>query len=234
MEIIPVLDLKAGRVVHASGGLRDTYQPVCSLLCPDGEPLSLVQTLSDKYTFHRLYIADLDAITAVGNHDEEIRSIQHHFPSLELWIDAGIRTNDSLEQFYQQHPGRPVIGSETLGDSDILTGQKNRGTKPVLSLDFNRDGLIGFTKLENKPNLWPDEVIVMSLDHVGSSLGPDFSRLRQVKNLAGSRRVYAAGGIRNNRDISQLAGAGIDGVLAATALHNGQIKPVKLRPVNTK
>ena len=227
MEIIPVIDLKAGKAVHAKAGLREEYQPIQSPFCQDGDPLSLIKAFLDKYTFYRLYIADLDAITAIGNHDEKIRSIQRHFPFLVLWIDVGIRTNESLRQFYHQHRGRPVIGSETLTDSGVLTGEKNQLPMPVLSLDYNGDDFLGSNILESQPDIWPDEVIVMTLDHVGSNRGPDFTRLRQVKNLAGSRRVYAAGGIRNNQDMQQLASAGINGVLVATALHNGQINPIK-------
>ena len=222
-----MLDLKAGRVVHASGGARSEYRPIQSPLSPDGSPLPLVQALLDNYSCQRLYIADLDAITETGDHIDVIRLIQQLFPHLELWIDNGIRTADSLHHYYQQLPGRPVIGTETLTDLELLTRQDRHTTEPILSLDFSAAGILGNRELERRPDLWPKDVIVMSLDHIGNSVGPDFSRLARIQRLAGNRRIFAAGGIRNNQDLSLLEKAGIQGVLTATALHNGMVNPAE-------
>lgn len=220
-----MLDLKDGQVVHASGGTRSEYRPIQSPLSPDASPLPLVQALLNNYSCQRLYIADLDAITETGHHIDLIRLIQQLFPHLELWVDNGLRTADSLHHYYQQLPGRPVIGSETLTDLELLTKRDRHINEPILSLDFNAAGILGDHELEMRPDLWPKDVIVMSLDHVGSSRGPDFSRLARIHKLAGKRRIFAAGGIRNHQDLSLLEKAGIQGVLTATALHSGMINP---------
>jgi len=225
MEIIPVLDLKAGRVVHANDGARINYPPLQSALSPDGVPLPLVRTLLENYAIRRLYIADLDAIANTGNHNDVIHLIRQSFPELELWVDAGIRTADSLHRFYQRQTVRPVIGSETLTSLELPRKQTPIHAEPILSLDFNADGLLGLQQLGQQPGLWPRDVIIMSLDHVGTNRGPDFSRLRQYKNLADKHRLFAAGGVRNKQDLIALAEAGISGALVATALHNGQIEP---------
>ena len=63
----------------------------------------------------------------------------------------------------------------------------------------------------------------MTLAAIGGSGGPDLGRLRQVLALAGSRRVYAAGGVRNRDDLLAIRELGCAGVLVASALHDGRI-----------
>jgi phosphoribosylformimino-5-aminoimidazole carboxamide ribotide isomerase len=72
-------------------------------------------------------------------------------------------------------------------------------------------------------------VIAMTLDRVGSHAGPDLGRLRAIKDLAGRREVYAAGGVRDAADLRALQEASIAGALVATSLHNGRITSADLR-----
>src|SRR5271165_5825122 len=46
-RVIPVLDLKAGRAVHAIRGNRSDYQPVRSLLHPSTDPEQLARAYRD-------------------------------------------------------------------------------------------------------------------------------------------------------------------------------------------
>jgi len=227
LEIIPVIDLQSGQVVHAKGGVRAEYRPVESQLTTDSSPLSVVQALLDHYSFQRLYIADLDAIIKIGNQFREIQLISKTFPDLELWVDIGIQGRASLDDFYQHITGRPVIGSETLTEAEIF---KNNLKKPpalqaILSLDFSADGFLGPSELENNSQLWPQDIIVMSLDYIGKNTGPDINRLIDIGKRE-HHSIYAAGGVRNNRDLKVLAAKGISGALVASGLHNRQIKPV--------
>jgi phosphoribosylformimino-5-aminoimidazole carboxamide ribotide isomerase len=63
---------------------------------------------------------------------------------------------------------------------------------------------------------------------VGSGAGPDFARLAEIKAKAGSRSVVAAGGVRNEADISALSSLGVDAALVATSLHDGTLTPGQL------
>ena len=89
MNIIPVLDLKAGQVVHAKHGDRQNYLPIQSALSNSSEPLAIVKALQSLYPFKHLYIADLDAIQGNDSHVAQIKNIQKCFPDLEIWLDAG-------------------------------------------------------------------------------------------------------------------------------------------------
>jgi phosphoribosylformimino-5-aminoimidazole carboxamide ribotide isomerase len=63
----------------------------------------------------------------------------------------------------------------------------------------------------------------MSLDRVGTGNGPDVKRVASVVQRAGSRSVYASGGLRNIGDFEAVTNAGAMGALLATALHQGGI-----------
>jgi len=223
MEIIPVIDLMHGHVVHARLGQRQHYQPIQSLLCCSSAPIDVVNALLELYPFKRIYIADLDAITGQGNHLPSILHIQRQYPHIEIWLDAGIKNIDALAT-WQTVNVTHVVGSENIASTHDLSeiSQKLEGNL-VLSLDFNQAGFLGCADLQTNTEYWPDKIIVMTLSHVGSQLGADIERLQTVISRANSLAVYAAGGVRNNDDIGTLQGLNVAGALVATALHNKKL-----------
>src|SRR5215471_11081379 len=76
LELIPVVDLLGGQVVHARKGQRSHYLPLESGLCGGSEPETIVGALLDLHPFQTLYIADLDAIQRRGSHVDAIRRIR--------------------------------------------------------------------------------------------------------------------------------------------------------------
>ena len=230
VQIVPVIDLMQGQVVHARRGARDSYQPLQSGLCSGCDPLDVVGGLLALYPFETLYIADLDAIRATADHSECIALLRRHFAGLTLWVDAGIGNWTALELWRERDLGHAVIGSESLADLGILerlrSEQLHNGHAkdfPILSLDFRKREFLGPGKLLQAPMLWPERVIAMTLGRVGSEEGPDLERLQDLQQRAPGKRIYAAGGVRNGADLERLAQAGVAGVLVATALHDGRI-----------
>ena len=98
----------------------------------------------------------------------------------------------------------------------------------ILSLDFRGRDFLGPPELLEQPSLWPNRLIVMTLARIGSSDGPDLERLAMIRQRAGARRVYAAGGVRGAADLEALRRAGAAGVLVASALHDGRLSPTDL------
>jgi len=233
MKIVPVIDLLDGRVVHAVRGQRGKYQPIRSTLCKTAEPHTIVQAFLELYPFETIYMADLDAISGTGNHDKTITALTEQYSSVEFWIDRGM-INEHGTECRQHSNQRQVIGSETGIDPDSLTHIKQCYPDIILSLDFLREHLSGNEGLLQQPQSWPDTLIVMDLDRVGSAGGPGVDKLVSVKSRAGSRSLYAAGGIRNSKDLDTLRNTGIDGALIASALHTGTIKRDGLQRIQTK
>ena len=226
-EIIPVIDLLDGAVVHARMGARARYRPIETPLCVGSAPLAVVGGLLALHPFRTLYVADLDAIAGRAGHDAVLRTIAAAHPSLSLWLDNGAADEATLARLSGAEAATLVLGSETQRDVALASAHKG-DPRLVLSLDFRGDAFQGPRALLETPALWPARVIAMTLAQVGSGAGPDFARLAAVKAAAARRAVYAAGGLRGLSDARALAAMGIAGALVATALHDGRLSRADL------
>lgn len=227
MQVIPVLDLLNGVVVHAKKGARQSYQPIQSQLTSSHQPLDIVAALLDVYPFEQLYIADLDAIQKLGgtysSNYSVIADIQQRYPTLKIWVDAGISNSTEL-YFWNLSGVKLVIGSENFARlGNYLVIKDLLQDHLMLSLDFMPQGYQGPIELLEKPQYWPQEVIVMSLTNVGAGLGVNTALLHSIQQRAPQYRLYAAGGVRNLADLMQLKALGVAGALIATAIHRRAI-----------
>ncbi|MFZ2725825.1 MAG: HisA/HisF-related TIM barrel protein [Methylococcaceae bacterium] len=218
MNIIPVIDLKNGQVVHAQQGNRQHYQPINSPLCQSANIHEVLKAFLSVYEFTNFYIADLNAITGQGNHDELITQLVEHYPQFNFWVDKGY-------QHYSHHASNyyPVLGSECYQDSDIDV-IKAFNKRFILSLDYNASGQLGSQRLFNDSSLWSETVIIMSLYRVGSFQGADIEKLSAFCKHYPEKKFVAAGGIRDSNDLAQLKAIGINQALIASALHSKAIQ----------
>lgn len=217
LEVIPVIDLLDGLVVHARYGQRQQYQPIRTPLCDTAQPLAIVEQLLSIYPFKTLYIADLNSI--MGNRDnlDQITAISNKFPCLTIWLDRGC---------FDQPPEKPkivpVIGTESLNKASLpLLAQIPQPF--ILSLDFSNKILHGPDRILKETSCWPKKVIIMNLALVGSKQGPDFQRLRFFKSNWPNKEIIAAGGVRDEADLDELKALGVNAALVASALHSGAI-----------
>lgn len=227
MDIIPVIDLLHGQVVHARRGERECYRPIVSSLCRTSAIEAIVQGLLGLYPFKKLYIADLGAITGQGDHAPDIRHLRQTYPQLEIWLDGGFTTQTSVSSWHALGV-HCVIGSERLESPTHYRALAGATPDAILSLDFSGACLLGPAALQQLPEDWPRQVICMTLDRVGSNAGPDLPRLRRLMAIAPSCHWYAAGGIRGIDDLNDLRLAGVSGALIASALHDGRISRQQL------
>jgi phosphoribosylformimino-5-aminoimidazole carboxamide ribotide isomerase len=217
MKIIPVIDLKDGVVVHARQGLRDQYQPIDTPLCRSSDIYRVIEAFRGIYDFDTFYIADLNAITRQGGHDRLIADVAAAFPRLLFWVDRGY-------QNVRKHPANymPVLGSECYNDETALE-LKAFDKRFILSLDYSISGEMGAKSLFSHQDLWPEMIIIMTLNRVGSHQGPDLDRLGRFCGDYPHKQFIAAGGIRNAADLRALKRAGVQRALIASALHSGTI-----------
>jgi len=222
MDVIPVIDLKAGRVVHARRGERQHYAPIATPLARTSNPLDVARGLLAIHAFPALYVADLDALTGTGDNRAALTRLKTAFPNLTLWVDSGIAEREAAETWLDGREDRLVIASEAQRD-DALTRGLTHHPRAILSLDFRDETFLGPAELLKNPSCWPATVIVMTLARVGSGAGPDMSRLAAIRDTAAARRIYAAGGVRDRDDLVALQRAGIAGALVASCLHDGRL-----------
>jgi phosphoribosylformimino-5-aminoimidazole carboxamide ribotide isomerase len=222
MQVIPVLDLKGGVVVHARMGARDQYRPIKTPLSSTSNPIDVARGLLSIYPFSSFYIADLDAIAGAGNNDAALAELKAEFPHATFWVDNGIADLVGADRWLDASLGLLVLGSETQKDQAVVC-RLSKDERIILSLDYHGDDFIGPAALLTDIDAWPSRVVSMTLARVGSGMGPDWERLEAIKNAGRGRHVYAAGGVRDADDLVALADRGIAGALVASCLHNGSV-----------
>ncbi len=222
MEVIPVIDLKGKEVVRAKMGQRHLYAPIVTPLAATSAPRDVIQGFLSLHPFHIIYAADLDAIEGRERHDDALVDMQGLFPHLTFWVDAGVRSLSQAQTWLTHNKAHLVIGSESFEDAAAFAALRD-DPRIILSLDFRGDDFLGGPALLDNESLWPQRLIVMTLARVGADAGPDFARLHSIVKMAGSRKVYAAGGLRGKDDLRILQEAGVSGALVASALHDGRL-----------
>ena len=89
MQVIPVLDIKDGRVVLAGGGRRERYRPIHTPLCSEASPARVLESLLGVFHFDIFYIADLDAIAGKATNAASIVDLARAHPRIESRPGAG-------------------------------------------------------------------------------------------------------------------------------------------------
>lgn len=119
-RVIPVLDLRRGRVVRAVRGERERYAPVRSTLVRGSEPRQVLAALLRLAPFGAVYLADLDAIQGGAPQRRLLAALCRAHPRTEFWIDAGPPPDWPLhvaKTFLQSSPlrvgGFPPINSSS-------------------------------------------------------------------------------------------------------------------------
>ena len=241
MQVIPVIDLMAGHVVHARAGERNDYQPVRSLLHPGSDPCSLAQVFRDLLLHPHIYVADLDAIGGRPGHYRVIEQIARE--GGRVHIDPGVRSLADVQNWLGRGASRIILGSETLSGPNVLRqAVQNFGSEKVaLGLDLRNgrpllapgsetvwglagDSALGMVRLAEDAGM--QETVVLELKSVGVQSGlagwaVPLAKLCQQELLR--QRFWVGGGLAEEDELAELANAGISGALLATALHQNKI-----------
>lgn len=230
MQIIPVIDLLAGQVVRAIRGERSTYRPISSGLCTGAEPLVVARALLDYTGADTLYLADLDALTGGALQAGLIADLVAALPGTTFWLDGGFANRAALEALPSIAPADPagdrllpVLASEALFSPAAAREVLADPARAILSLDRRGETPLDPAGCWDDTTLWPERLIVMTLDRVGAFSGPDLSTLSDVRRRAPRATVIGAGGIRDAADLSAASAAGADAWLVASALHDRRL-----------
>lgn len=233
MQIVPVLDLCKGIVVHAVKGNRKEYRAINSALSSSPKPLDVISDFLKVYRFKSIYIADLDALEQQGNNVAVIESICARYPDIEVWLDTGFTLVEHYLQNLNSCNLRLILSSESLPSTSSFASLINH--KPphnfILSLDYKADKLLSNFDLLQIKQQWPKDIIVLNLNQVGAEHGFQFPEGLNQLELEDSFNIYYGGGIRDSNDIRNLNSQGLSGALVSTALHNQDITGEELRSI---
>jgi phosphoribosylformimino-5-aminoimidazole carboxamide ribotide isomerase len=246
MDVIGVLDLRHGQVVHAVAGHRERYVPARMTSYPDiaaGDAVALARVYVTTLGLAEIYVADLDAIIDRAPQFRLTRAIAES--GAVLWVDAGIRSAHEARAMVGNAASRPVVGLETLPDFAALTAicREVDGDTVAFSLDLrNRRPITTSADLAamqvedlvaHAADAGAGSVIVLDLARVGTQTGPDLDLLAGVRAAVPRVRLIAGGGVRGPDDLSHLEDVGCDAALVATALLNGQLTADSIRALKS-
>ncbi len=219
MEIIPVIDLMGGEVVHARAGRRDDYRPIESTICSCSSLNSVISDLLAFYPFKTIYLADLDAIRFQMDNFSLYQQLIKDFPQVTFWLDAGIKDKSQWLRLSHLTGLMIIIGSETMQDKELLPLPANS----VLSLDFSGKQFMGPEDVLAQPENWPEQVVILNLKNVGEQAGPDSQLVTRVKAINHHSKLIYGGGIRDESDLVCLDRQEVSASLIASALHSGTL-----------
>jgi phosphoribosylformimino-5-aminoimidazole carboxamide ribotide isomerase len=241
MDVIPVLDLMKGHVVHGMQGARERYLHIESILTSSSAPLAVARALRKETGCTAFYIADLDAIQGTGHHNDVISELAEDLGDVDLWVDAGVTEAVAAARLLAAGAGRVIVGSETL--TGLVALERIRDALPpgrlLISVDVGVDGVL--SRSPELQGLGPlaacavlveqgfSQMILLALSQVGTGSGPDWSALEAVRGAFPHLSLIAGGGVRNPDDLRRLDGLGVAGALVATSLHHGWITGADLR-----
>jgi phosphoribosylformimino-5-aminoimidazole carboxamide ribotide isomerase len=234
MRIIPVLDLMHGQVVRGVGGQRHQYRPQRSPLVDSADPLATARAFRDHFSLSELYIADLDAIAGYPPAINTFQLLQGD--GFKLLIDAGVRTASDATALLAVEVSSIVAGLETIVGPHAIPDLISQvgPTRLVFSLDLkNGQPLTAAAAWRNSsPATIAAEVVamgvrrllVLDLARVGVGGGTGTEVLCEwINEKCPTVEVLAGGGVRGRDDLERLRLAGVDGVLVASALHQGRL-----------
>lgn len=241
MIVLPVLDVRQGRVVHAAGGDRERYAPLsCRFPFPD-EPVALADRLRDRWGARPLYLADLDALAGEPPDLELVGALASR--GHRLRVDAAVRAPSRARALLRAGAGQVVAGLETLEGWEDLAGvaEEVGAARTVFSLDVDAAGPHAPAWRRGEPPPTAEAaagaavrrgagaIQLLDLERVGSGRGPALDALRRVRAAAPEARLAVGGGVRGEEDVRAAAEAGCDECLVATALYGGDLPPDAVR-----
>ncbi len=231
MELIPVLDIKEGKVVRGVEGDRDSYKPVESCLTDSAEPVDVLEALKDDFELKKVYIADIDSLEDNGDNDDCIIELFDTF-DLQFYLDRGIKTAEGLESRVVERTDKVIVASETVRSvGDMENIMECLGSRAVFSVDMYNGELAGdighfdsaSELLEYVEDLDVEEIILLDIGNVGTASGVAEHLLEKADEY-GEEEFITGGGVRNVNDVEKLEKHNISGVLVSTALHRGYLK----------
>lgn len=244
LRLIPVIDLLHGVVVRGVAGRRDEYRPVVSRIVSSSEPLAVARAIREQFGFNELYVADLDAIQQ-GRPNWDIFQIliDNRF---RLLVDSGVNDIENADRLIGLGAGL-IVGLESCPEQGFLRTlfARHAAADVIFSLDLKSGRSLA------NPEDWgtadPFEIalaaidagvrrmIVLDLAQVGIGEGVNTLPLcRRLRERRPDLEIITGGGVRNIEDIDKIARTeAIDGLLVASAIHDGRLLPDDVRKFRT-
>ena len=228
MEVIPAIDLRAGRCVRLYQGdyaQEEVFgvDPVAIALRWQSEGAKL------------LHVVDLDG-AALGS-PKNVDAIRAIASSIEITLEVGggIRDMEKAVLLSDAGADRLVLGTSAVEDPDLVIQMLERfGVDSVVVSVDAKDGwaaLRGWKQSSQMKALdLMDGMVALGvrrfeytdISRDGTMTEPNFEAVTEAVNYV-SVPIIAAGGIANARHLERLAELGVEGAIVGKALYTGAV-----------
>ncbi len=227
MEVIPALDLRAGRVVRLRQGdfaREHAYAP---------DPTTAAAAYAAAGA-RRLHVVDLDAARGGAGNQAAVAAILAAV-AIEVQVAGGVRDRAAAERWLAAGAAAVVMGTTAVRAPEVLREVASAHPGRVLAaldLKGGRPAVTGWTEveangLEELLAGWDAArlggVILTSVDRDGTLEGPDLAALARVRALTRHPVTYS-GGIAELADLEAVRAAGAAAVIVGRSLLDGRFR----------
>ena len=228
MNILPAIDLRDGKCVQLRGGSYDREL----IRLPD--PISVAQSWFDA-GYEKIHIVDLDSATNNGNNTSLIIEMLQKFPNT-IQVGGGIRQSEDIKILLDNGAVGVMVGTKAIIDNKWRNEIVNQfPNKIIVAADIDKDQQVlisGWTEKSGKnlvetlkelEELELGGVLITSIEEEGKMEGVNIDIFKTAIENS-SKRIIAAGGISNMRDVQKLEDIGITDCVIGTAMYLGDFK----------
>ncbi len=232
MEIIPAIDIRAGRCVRLDQG-DYTRETVFA-----DDPVEVAQRWQELGA-PRLHVVDLDGAKDGAPRNESVIWRVLEAASIPVQVGGGIRTIDVIDSYIKAGADRINLGTAAVKDQTVLVNALALfGDRILVGVDA-RDGLVateGWLETSQTTaldligelgRLCVPRIFYTDISRDGMLTGPNFPAIQQAVEHAAAfdspMKVIASGGISEIEHIQRLKLIGVEGAIIGKALYTGAL-----------
>jgi phosphoribosylformimino-5-aminoimidazole carboxamide ribotide isomerase len=229
-EIIPAIDLRAGRVVRLREGdfARETEYGT--------DPLAVAEDFAIAGA-RWLHLVDLDRARGEARQTSLVNAIVRRTAGrLHCQVGGGLRNEEAVAATLAAGAARVVLGTVAIREPHLVRRLvATHGTERIVAALDVRDGQsVGEGWRDGAPELpvhealdalagaGVDRYIVTSIARDGGLGGPDLELLRRLVAI-GRGAIFASGGIASISDLKAVRDIGCEGAVVGRAIYDGVI-----------
>ncbi len=229
MEVVPAIDISDGKCVRLFKGKKGTETVYYE------NPLEALDFWINKGA-KRLHFVDLDGAWGSDKNKSILKNmIKKASDKLKVQIGGGIRSYDQAIDLINIGADRIIIGTLAVKNPEIVKklAKTISSERIIVALDYRKGKIAthGWTEQTDKDpfifgkkisKLGAGYILFSSVEADGAFTGPDIKNIKKMVDDS-SIPVYAAGGIRNKKDIETLKSIGVHGVIVGKAFYENKI-----------
>jgi phosphoribosylformimino-5-aminoimidazole carboxamide ribotide isomerase len=233
-EVVPAIDLRAGRVVRLREGdfARETEYGT--------DPLAVAESFAAAGA-RWLHLVDLDGARGEARQTSLVNAIVRRTAGrLQCQVGGGLRDEEAVAATLAAGATRVVLGTVAIRDRHLVRRLvATHGTERIVAALDVRDGqavgegwrddaleLPVHEALDALAGAGIDRFIVTSIARDGGLGGPDLELLRRLVAI-GRGVIFASGGIASISDLKAVRDIGCGGAIVGRAIYDGVIDLAK-------